>query len=65
VLAPLRRRQLERVAHRVAVAQDKLAESRLDLAALATVALDEGASYRVIAEAVGMSASALHELLDR
>jgi hypothetical protein len=64
-LAPVRRRQLERAAVRVAAAQAKLDEARRGLAEYARYALEEGASYRVVAEALGMSASALHELVGR
>jgi len=62
-LTPTRKRELERLAARVAVHHSDLRSARAELAAIARQAAAEGASVRAIAEAVGLSRPRVHELL--
>ena len=49
-----KRRKLERLSLREAVALTKLTETRAELARAAQEALDDGASHRAIGEALGL-----------
>jgi hypothetical protein len=63
-LTPIRKRELEQLAARVAAHHGDLRSARAELAASARGAAAEGASVRAIAEAVGLSRPRVHELLN-
>ena len=64
-LAPERRRALSRHARRVARLEKALERARTDLAREAADAAGEGASWRSIGEAVGLSKAAAGALVGR
>jgi hypothetical protein len=65
VLDPDRRRALARCARRVARAEQSLADARAALAREAAEAAAEGASWRSIGQAIGLSKTATGSLIGR